>query len=129
MKLHSDAGSAGSARITSYGVGFVTVEQARFTGAVLLGHDTNATDLDERRLADLSAATIERIRERRPEVVLVGTGERHVFPPPELLAPLTRAGVGVEVMSTSAACRTYNILSAEGRKVVALLLPIVPGER
>ncbi len=124
MKLHSDNGSGGPGRITAYGTGFVTVEETTFTGTVLLDHGAHATDFDERRPCDLSAATIRRLLERHPEVVLLGTGARHVFPPPGLLAPLTRAGIGVEVMSTSAACRTYNILGAEGRKVVALLLPM-----
>jgi len=124
MKLHSDAGAADRQRITAYGVEFVTVEETTFTGAVLLGQGAPATDFDERRPGDLSAATIERILERNPEVVLLGTGARHVFPSPGLLAPLAHTGIGVEVMSTSAACRTWNILNAEGRKVVALLLPI-----
>ena len=128
MKLHSDTGAAGRQRITAYGVGFVTVEETTFTGTVLLGQGAHTADFDERRPGDVSAATIERILERGPEVVLLGTGARHVFPSPGLLAPLTRAGIGVEVMSTSAACRTWNILSAEGRKVVALLLPIEQGE-
>ena len=128
MKLHSDTGDAGRQRITAYGAGFVTVEESTFAGTVLLGQGAHATDFDERRPGDVSAATVERILERSPEVVLLGTGARHVFPPPGVLAPLTRAGIGVEVMSTSAACRTWNILSAEGRKVVALLLPIERGE-
>ena len=124
MKLHTDGGAAGGERITAYGPGFVTVEETALTGTVLLGQGPCATDFDERRPGDLTAATMERIRARGPDVVLLGTGARHVFPPPGLLAPLMRAGIGVEVMSTSAACRTWNILSAEGRKVVALLLPI-----
>ena len=128
MKLHSDTGATGGQRITAYGAGFVTVEETTFTGTVLLGQGAHSTDFDERRPGDVSAVTIERILERRPEVVLLGTGARHVFPSPGLLAPLTRAGIGVEVMSTSAACRTWNILNAEGRKVVALLLPIEQGE-
>ena len=124
MKLHSDGVTAGGHRITAYGGGFVTVNEATFTVTVLLGQGTLAADFVERRPDDLSAATIERIREQDPEVVIIGTGSRHVFPASELLSPLTHVGIGVEVMSTSAACRTYNILSAEGRRVVALLLPI-----
>ena len=95
----------------------------------MVGPYANATDFGERGPDDLSVDTIERLCEQSPEVVIIGTGTRHVFPSPELLAPMTRAGIGVEVMSTSAACRTYNILSAEGRRVVALLLPIEPSAR
>ena len=123
MKLHSDPATSRQ-RITAYGAGFVIVNEATLTGTVMVGSDAHATDFEERGPDDLSAATIKRLCELSPEVVIIGTGSRHVFPSPELLAPMTRAGIGVEVMSTSAACRTYNILSGEGRKVVALLLPI-----
>ena len=124
MKLHSDGASSGRHRITAYGSGFVTVNETTFTTTLLVGQDALATDFAERGPDDLSTATIERIREQDPEVVIIGTGSRHVFPAREILAPLTFSGIGVEVMSTSAACRTYNILSVEGRRVVALLLPI-----
>ena len=56
------------------------------------------------------------------EIVLLGTGEKLRFLHPRLLQPLARACVGVEVMDTRAACRTYNILLAEGRKVAAALV-------
>ena len=56
------------------------------------------------------------------EVVLLGTGSKLRFPPPHLLRPLASAGIGIEVMDVRAACRTYNILVAEERKVAAALL-------
>jgi uncharacterized protein len=56
------------------------------------------------------------------EIVLLGTGRLLRFPRPELLRPLVQAGVGVEVMDVQAACRTYNILASEERKVAAALL-------
>jgi uncharacterized protein len=58
----------------------------------------------------------------KPEVILLGTGEHQQFPNPAVLLPVQRAGVGVEVMDTAAACRTYNILVQEGRRVVAALI-------
>ena len=57
-----------------------------------------------------------------PEIVLLGTGATQRFPHPKLTAPLLRARVGLEVMDTRAACRTYNILVAEGRSVTAALI-------
>lgn len=57
-----------------------------------------------------------------PELVLVGTGETFRYPAPALLAALTGRGIGVEVMDTGAACRTYNVLAGEGRQVVAAIL-------
>lgn len=59
-----------------------------------------------------------------PEVVIVGTGERPYLPSPSLMEPLLRQQVGVEFMNTPAACRTYNILVGERRRVIAALLMI-----
>ena len=58
----------------------------------------------------------------KAEIVLLGTGARQRFPHPRLTAELAKAGIGVEVMDLQAACRTYNILVAEERKVAAALL-------
>jgi len=57
-----------------------------------------------------------------PEIVLLGTGHAQRFPHPRLTQDLTAAQVGLEVMDTRAACRTYNILVAEGRPVLGALL-------
>ena len=124
MKLHTDRSAAGGHRITAYGDGFITVNENVLSGTVLLGAGEPHTDFTERRVADLSGSTIARVRELAPELVLIGTGRGHAFPSAGLFAPLIREGIGVECMSTPAACRTFNILSAEGRRVVALLLPI-----
>ena len=126
MKLHSDQRSAGARRVTAYGAGFVSVNETVYTGTIVLGEGMLSTDAEERSPDDISADTLERLREHDPEVVIIGTGARHIFPPAALLHPFGRDGIGVEIMSTAAACRTYNILSAEGRRVVALLLPIEP---
>jgi len=57
-----------------------------------------------------------------PEIVLIGTGTRHNFPPAAALVPLLEAKIGYEIMDTAAACRTYNVLASEGRRVVAGLI-------
>ena len=59
-----------------------------------------------------------------PEVVLIGTGERQIFLAPALMMVFYSRGVGVEVMTTDAACRTFNVLVSESRNVVAALLPV-----
>ena len=61
----------------------------------------------------------------RPEVILLGTGERQVFPPAAVMAACLRQGVGLEVMTNAAAARTFNVLASESRKVVTgfLLAP------
>lgn len=60
--------------------------------------------------------------EREPELLLLGTGTRQLFPAPEIGVQIMRAGIGFEVMDTRAACRTFNVLAAEGRRVMAALL-------
>lgn len=120
MKLQSDA-APGLNMVTAYGPGFVVVNGVRHTSPVIV--------LPERTLpwalagfealAEAHAAALAALA---PEVVLLGTGARQRFPHPALLQPLARARIGVEVMDTHAACRTYNILVAEGRKAAAALL-------
>ena len=58
----------------------------------------------------------------KPELIIFGSGARLKFAPPQLLRSLMNARIGIETMDTLAACRTYNILAAEGRHVVAALL-------
>ena len=71
---------------------------------------------------DLVEAHFEAIADLEPEIVLLGTGSRQRFPRPSLLRSLLAHGVGVEIMDTAAACRTYNIIMLEGRRVAAALL-------
>ena len=71
---------------------------------------------------DLSEEHFDYFLALEPDVLLLGTGSRQRFPHPRLYRSLTDAGIGVECMDTPAACRTYNILVAEGRRVVAAIL-------
>ena len=74
--------------------------------------------------AELEATHFLTVEALEPEIVLLGTGQNQHFPHPRLTSPLLNRGVGVEIMDTAAACRTYNIIMAEGRRVVAALLMI-----
>lgn len=71
---------------------------------------------------DLTATHFEQILADQPDVVILGTGLKQRFVHPKLSAPLTMKRIGVECMDTQAACRTYNILMAEGRKVTLALI-------
>lgn len=71
---------------------------------------------------DLAATHFELLQSLRPELVIFGSGARLRFVTPAVLRPLIEHGIGVETMDTAAACRTYNVLAAEGREVVAALL-------
>jgi uncharacterized protein len=72
----------------------------------------------------LTSNDISRLMETEPEVILLGTGPSLIFPAAEILQPCYRANIGIEVMNTSAACRTYNVLASERRKVAAALMVI-----
>ena len=74
------------------------------------------------RIDDLQPGDLEPILARRPEVLLLGSGARQQFPDRAVLAALYAARIGFEVMDTGAACRTYNVLVAEGRNVAAALI-------
>ncbi len=72
--------------------------------------------------AELTEAHFETIAALKPEIVLLGTGSKLVFPKPAFTAPLLRRGIGVETMATAAACRTYNFLVSDGRDVAVALM-------
>ena len=73
-------------------------------------------------VAELTAELFQRIVAWAPEIVIFGSGQRLHFVSPALLRPLIDARIGIETMDTGAACRTYNVLAAEKRKVLAALL-------
>jgi uncharacterized protein len=90
------------------------------TGVVVSPHAVSAWDVRE--FEALTAADFGFIGALQPEIVILGTGAAQRFPRPELARALAATGVGVEVMDSRAACRTYNILATEGRRVVAAIL-------
>jgi uncharacterized protein len=103
----------------------VTVVDRLFTASLVLGAARAIEDFAPRRVAELDAPAISRILELQPEVVLLGTGARAVFPPPAVLAEFLRRGIGLEAMDNAAAARTFNVLIGEGRQAVAVFL--LPG--
>jgi len=115
----SPDGKAPGFVINAYGADFIEVNGQRLTSAFILQPDSGPTSWAAPSFAALSSAHFEEIFSLRPEVVLLGTGPSQRFPAASLLAPFLAQGVGLEAMRLDAACRTYNILMAEGRKVVA----------
>ena len=121
MKLQLDK-SDGLNTFTAYGEGYVSINGIR--------HQTNVIVLPDRLQAEwtlasfetLAIADFERLADLDAEIILLGTGQQLRFPAPQLLRPLIEAQKGLEVMDLPAACRTYNVLAGEGRKVAACLL-------
>ena len=121
MKFHEQA-SPGRNAFTGYGDGYVLVNGLRHEFSVVVMPDSAVAAWEVRDVSDLDEQRIRHLAALDVEVVLIGTGPALRFPPPGLLVPLAQAGIGVEIMDTPAACRTYNILMAEGRKVAAALI-------
>jgi uncharacterized protein len=121
MKLHLAAAGANH-QFTGYGSGYVAVNHQRYEHSIVVTpnqvHDAWAVSS----IDNIDAVQIDFLIELAPEILLLGTGPRQRFPRPELLKNLMAARIGLEVMDTPAACRTYNILTAEGRNVIAAVL-------
>ena len=121
MKLHlSDV--SGINLFTGYGEGYVMVNRLRHERSLVVLRDRLVTDWPPAGFDELEAGDFARLAELKPEVVLLGTGARLRFPRTELTRALIEARIGLEVMDVQAACRTYNILAAEERRVAAALL-------
>ena len=107
--------------ISGHGPGFVLLNGTRREHSLVVCIDRVleawAPDFEH-----LEEGHFAQLLELDPELVLLGTGVVFRFPPPALTRPLVEAGIGLEVMDTQAACRTYAVLASEGRRVVAALL-------
>jgi uncharacterized protein len=112
----------GTNAIARHGPDGVIVNGREHRRSVVVPWQGQVTDWPVDRFEALAAAHFEAIAALKPELVIFGSGPRLRFPKPALLRPLIDARVGVETMDTPAACRTYNVLLAEGRSVVAALL-------
>ena len=121
LKLHADAPTSLNT-VTAYGPGFIEVNRTRQQGPLLLVPDAPAQPWQATAFESLRPEDFDAVLALRPEIVLLGTGRRQRFPHPRLIAALAQAGIGVEAMDTAAACRTYNILMSEGRRVLAAFL-------
>jgi len=119
MRFTQDAFAGNSIR--AYGDGEITINDKTISQSVVITPDS-IRPWEPRSIDELTVTHIERLCELDPEVVIIGTGRRLTFPPPALTAALQARGIGVEVMAHDAACRTYNILLAEDRRVVAALM-------
>lgn len=126
MKFHADPLQDFS--IKAHGQGWVQLMQERIEQSVILGSEGLKEMWDCPSFAQLTAQHLERVAQlgSQAQVVLLGTGQRNRFPPPAWLKPFVQYQLGVEVMDTAAACRTYNVLVGEGRKVVAALILEAP---
>jgi uncharacterized protein len=120
MKFHLSTATGNV--VTALGAGWVRVGTQEYRASLVLTPDTVAEGWAASGFDALAEADFEALLRYAPEIVLLGTGASIRFPHPRLTRALTNAQIGFEVMDTAAACRTFNILVAEGRKVVAALI-------
>jgi uncharacterized protein len=121
MRFTQDSSSTRNL-IRSYAPGEIKINDRIFHHSLIVGPSSIAPGPAVTDAGELTAAHTADIVALAPELVLVGTGVRQVFPAAEFGAQFLRAGIGFEVMDTGAACRTFNVLVTEQRRVVALLL-------
>lgn len=100
----------------------ITVGDTVYRASLIITPDRVIPDWPPTGATCLGEQDFVRLGDLDPEVLLLGTGRRLLFPPRRITRPLMDRSIGLEVMDTAAACRTYNILATEGRKVVAALI-------
>jgi uncharacterized protein len=122
MKLQPDKSKAPT--INAYGQGWVEVNGVKHTRSVVVSsiEEWPTWNWAPVRFQELKQEDFQSLAREGVELVILGSGQRLQFASASLMAPLIKQGIGLECMDTPAACRTYNILSSEGRKVLAALL-------
>jgi len=120
MKLQPDKSDVQT--LTAHGPGWVAINNEKVEDSVVVGARGERFAWDCQRFEQLEARHFEQLAALGAEMIIFGSGARIRFPQPAWLRTLMAQRTGVETMDTAAACRTYNILAAEGRHVVAALL-------
>lgn len=108
--------------IGAYEPGRIRINSRWYTQSLCLSPTSLLIDWPPINIAGLRQEHMDSLIAMRPELVLLGTGDEIVFPPAELFQVLIEQGIGYEIMNTAAACRTYNMLMSESRKVAAGLI-------
>lgn len=109
-------------QIRAYQPGSIQINDKILTHSVIVTPDQLLEDWPPQTIDELSAKSLEIIVTLKPDILLIGTGSKLVFLAVDIYGELINQGIGVEVMDTRAACRTYNALSAENRRVAAALI-------
>lgn len=118
MKFSEDRVNQGY-HITAYERGVIMVSGNPKTSSFIISLDRLIEDWEPEHVDQLRSRHVQPLLDLEPELVLIGTGENLRFPAIEHYASLIQLNIGVEIMDSAAACRTYNVLLNEGRKVVA----------
>ena len=123
MKLDFDSDTTGLA-IAAYAPGWIRIGEQRIERACLVTTEAVFLDLLPATPTELDTGHFQLLADTGADIALLGTGAQQSFPDPAVMLELNARGIGLEVMDTGAACRSFNVLSAEGRAVVAMLYMI-----
>ncbi len=121
MNITQEFGNA-SYVIRGYQSNAVIVNETSFTRSLIVMPQSLHTDWEPQSLEDLKESHLEQVAALGPDLVLLGTGKRLQFPDRAVQIFFLQRNIGIEFMDTAAACRTYNILMAEGRNIACVLL-------
>jgi uncharacterized protein len=108
--------------IRGYQPGLIQINEMQFSCSLMLTPEQLIQEFSPQHAKELSAESLAPLHALKLDIVLIGTGGTLVFLPPEIYGNLINLGIGVEVMNTAAACRTFNALASEGRRVAAVLI-------
>jgi uncharacterized protein len=118
----SEADSGSGHLINGYSPGCIVVDGRDYREGLIVSPERIVSGWGPSRAADLGIEHVRELVELGPQVIVIGTGKRQCFPDPSVYLAAMDQGVGIEIMDTGAACRTYNIIMAEGRRVAAGLM-------
>ncbi len=121
MSLALDENKA-NFQIKAYQPGQIQINDRIFTRSLILSAATLIEDWQPQVIDELTRESLQIILELKPTILLLGTGTTLQFPELDIYGELMNQGIGVEIMNTGAACRTFNVLTAEERNVVAALV-------
>lgn len=121
MQLNLDNNTA-QYQIKAYDAGIITINDTTYDQSLIVSPNTLISPWPVSEIQSLETEHLDAIIQLKPEVVLLGTGERLIFPQQELTAYMAKHKLSMEVMNNEALCRTYSVLTSEGRQVVAAII-------
>ena len=124
MKIELDSSLTHPYRINSYEQGSVMIGDEHFVSSLIITPTIVINNWPPQTFTDIATRHLDQIIDMKPELILLGTGSKQHFPDADILLSASELNIGIEVMDTGAACRSYNILLQEARNVAAALLMI-----
>lgn len=121
MQISREEGNVSNA-ITAHAPGEIRMRDRVFRASLIATREAVIEEWNPAAVEALGIGDFARLLELAPDVVILGTGPRQRMPPPELFADFAARRIGLEVMDTGAACRTYNLLLSEFREVALALI-------